>query len=153
MTTQAPALNTILIRPAEPGDMSFIYATWMNSYRYYSPLGKSCRNDIFFENYERVIDHLLLNKSKAIIAHIEEAPDVILSYMVFEPPNILHYTFTKGAFLRLGLARALFQHAFGSAHVEYTHKTFNSNLITDGKDNRLTFNPFHIYNIGDTHGR
>jgi hypothetical protein len=136
------------IRTGQAQDLDFIYKTWLSSYRYYSAIGRECRNFIFFENYKLVIDRILTNpETSVLVASPNDADTIILAYMITEP-GVLHYTFTKGAFQRMGICRALFDHAFHAftQPVTYTHKT-NIQHILKTKDEQLIYNPFLLYNL------
>lgn len=135
-----------VIREAKAEDLNFIYATWLNHYRYYSSLGKSCRNSVFFAEYPKVIDELLERPStKVLVACFPETKDVVLSYMVFEP-LILHYVFTKEIYRKHGIARTLFNQAFPYANtIQFTHRTLESEPLLQKYGNQLVFNPFHLY--------
>lgn len=127
------------IREATGNDLPFIYATWLESYRYDSNFGKSHRNTIFFEDYRKVVD-LLLSTSQVFVAVAENDPDIIYGYLVSEGNQTLHYVFTKGPFRRWGIADALFDHAFkNKSPVEYTHKTYSIMPIIDKFPDRFTF--------------
>jgi hypothetical protein len=125
----------ITIRDANPDDINFIYSTWLESYRYDSYFGKSHRNTIFFNDYRKVIDRLL-EISKTIVACDPSETSVIYGYLTFEP-SVLHYAFTKGPFKRLGVFTTLFNAAFPSGPVEYTHRTYDALPIII-KNERLT---------------
>lgn len=145
----------IAIRSAVPGDLDFIYKTWLSSYRYYSSLGTFCRNSIFFDNYRQVIDRVLSKPESAVlVACMKDEPNIIFSYLVYEP-DVLHYVFTKGAFQGHGFARRLFNKAFGDRKepLFYTHRTFSKDrlcqidAILRAKDQQLIFNPFLLYDL------
>ncbi len=133
------------IRQATGKDLSFIFDTFLNSYRYDSPMGKSCRNSVFFNEYKLVIDRIL-SESETLVAHDPGDENLIFSYLIFHPPYILHYAFCKDAFRKLGITKALFVEAFGSADfkVDVTHRTATAADIFRDKPN-LTHNPFHLY--------
>lgn len=119
------------IRMATGDDLPFIYATWLESYRYDSNFGKSHRNNIFFEDYRKVVD-LLLQESDVFVACDQDDPHVIYGYLAREGCQTLHYAFTKGPFRRWGIASALYEHAFGTTRpVFYTHKTYSVIPILD----------------------
>ena len=141
--------NAFSIREAEPGDISYIYKTWLASYRYYSLLGKSCRNAVFFDNYRLVIDRILgRDTTKVLVTCSTEVPSTIFCYLAFEP-GVLHYIFTKGGFHGEGLARNLFYAAFPDPDwpIQYTHKTITIDPILQGKDDKFIFNPFLLYDL------
>lgn len=125
-----------VIRSSKGSDLPFIYSTWLESYRYDSNFGKSHRNTIFFEDYRKVVDLILLN-SETLVAASSEEPDIIYGYLVKEKHNVLHYIFVKGPFRRWGVGSALFTKAFPeeSLPVSYTHKTYMSIPILEKIDN------------------
>lgn len=130
------------IRKAVEQDLAFIYSTWSRSYRYDSPLGRSCRNSIFFPEYNRVIDWVLSQEdTQVVVASDPVEQHVIFGYMVHQP-NILHYVFTKEAFFRFGIAKSLYQH-IGCPKV-FTHKTLKVKDILE-KYPDMTFNPFILF--------
>lgn len=141
-------MNAYKIRQATGKDLSFIYDTWLNSFRYDSPLGKSCRNSVFFNEYKLVIDRVL-SEAETLVAHTPENENLILAYLTFQPPFIVHYAFCKDAFRRLGITKALFKEAFKSetAKVEYTHRTGFVSEFLRAKEN-FTHNPFHLFAKG-----
>jgi hypothetical protein len=135
------------IRKANPDDIAYIYATWLNSYRQDSAIGKSCRTSIFFENYRLVIDSILADKNtQVLIACHSEIPSVIYGYICFTKRS-LHYAFTKEAFRELGIAKALVDKS-DQQFKQHTHKTLMSEKINHG----ITHNPFVLYKQGEEHG-
>ena len=143
-----------VIREVLPNELNFIYSTWLNSFRYDSFLGKCCTNSIFFSEYSAVIDHVLSKPTTKIsIAHFNETPDVILSYMVHEP-SILHYMFTKEIYRNNKIAKSLFEAAFKihehnlvnySAPILFTHRTFTAEPFIEKYKASLVYNPFKLY--------
>lgn len=128
----------ILIREPKSSDLSFIYSTWLESYRYDSSIGKSHKNSIFFSAYAQTIDHIFSKPStKCFIASEPDFTDTILGYIVAEPHTpipILHYIYTKGSFRKLGIAQSLMLHVFNldpSSQIFHTHQTFLSAPILD----------------------
>lgn len=138
-------MSAFEIRPACGQDLNFIFDTWLNSFRYDSPLGKSCKNSVFFNEYKQVIDRIL-SEAEVLMAHSNGNENHILAYLVFHPPFVVHYAFCKEAFRRLGITKTLFVKAFGdeAAKVEFTHRTgYIAEFIRD-KPN-FTHNPFHLF--------
>lgn len=130
-----------LIREANGKDLPFIYSSWLSTYRYDSVLGKSCRNNVFFPEYTRVIDGILYN-SKAVVACHKETPDVLFSYLVYEGTH-LHYALTKKLFVKLGLFRSLLS-AAGPFKI-FTHRTVTFQHVIEDKHPEWNYNPFLIY--------
>lgn len=135
------------IRQAKGEDLSFIYDTWLKSFRYDSPLGKSCKNSIFFNEYKEVLDRIL-SQAETLVAHSSDNEDHIFAYLTFQP-GILHYMFCKEAFRRMGIGRALYLSAFSDelAKIDHTHRTGMVSEWLRLRDN-MTHNPFHLFNKG-----
>lgn len=136
------------IREAEGDELPFIYATWLNSYRSDSWVGKSVRKGLFFHEYPIILD-ALLQKSKVLIAYFPDTPSVILSYLVYEP-EVLHYVFTKEVYQKNGIAMSLFLTAFENllsqgTLIHFSHRTFMSEAILQKYQENLNYNPFKLY--------
>jgi len=141
-------MTDFVIRPAMGDDVSFIYATWLDSYRNDSNIGLSVKKSVFFDNYRLVLDHILSkNTTKVLVAVKNDDPSVIFGYMVGEPDqSILHYVFVKGAFHGFGIATALFNEMFdGSGAVVITHRTKTAQDLCE----EFTYNPFLLYEQGE----
>lgn len=135
------------VRSACGDDLNFIYATWLDSYRYDSAIGKAHKNTIFFAEYKKVID-LLLEKSDVLIAHVPESEETILGYMVFEP-QVLHYIYIKGSFWNLGLGRDFLFKNFSWNPIIYTHETFRAAQII-GKNSDFVHNNLLLFKKGES---
>jgi hypothetical protein len=138
--------NDWIIRDALPDELNFIYATWLNNYRYDSSIGKSCKNTVFFLEYPCILDSIL-DRSKVLVAYFPDTPKVILSYLVYEP-GVLHYLFTKEVYRNNGIAMSLFLKAFpncGFKAVDFSHRTLMSEPILQKYNSYLNFNPFKLY--------
>lgn len=132
-----------ILREPKDSDLSFIYATWLNSYHYDS-WTKQIQKSVFFENYKLVIDEILLN-SKIKIACLPIDHDIILGYLVYDEPNILHYCFVKNDFRQFGIANSLIAESLSvKASITITHRTKTLLSIIRAKQN-ITFNPFKLY--------
>jgi hypothetical protein len=132
-----------------PEDISFIYSTWLRSYRTGSGLGLASGKHAYFLTYNQVIDHIL-DKDRTIImvAAKPDEPDVIWGYMIAEP-RVLHYVFVKQGFRRFGIAKALYQNHFGERPV-VTHMTHLGREIIKTHPG-FTFNVNLLFK-GDAHG-
>lgn len=136
-----------VIRKAIPKDIPFIYETWLKSYRLDSSLGRLTRSSIFFENYRTVVDKILQD-SNTDIACLREDEDIILGYLVSED-KILHYSFVKEAFRKIGIAKSLVLHREVDGILKHkdfkiTHETFHVERIVDKYE--LEFNPYLLFN-------
>ncbi len=135
------------IRPATGKDISFIYDTWLKSFRCDSPLGRSSKKSVYFDEYKLVID-FILSQSETIVAHSTTDTNLILAYLVFAPGTI-HYAFCKEAFRKLGITKALFLEAFseGQEPIQVTHRTGESSEIFRNHQ-FLIHNPFKLFKQG-----
>lgn len=134
-------------------DLAFIYASFLESYRYDSVIGRHCKNHVFFEAYSYVIDQLLI-KSKVLICCHPETPECIFGYLIYDG-NLIHYVFVKKIFRRLGIAELLFKTAFGDNDaLQYSHKTrMCYDILDQPKFNKYKFNPFSLYKGVPEHGK
>lgn len=137
------------IREAVGEDLPFIYSTWARSYRYDSPIGRSCKNSIFFPAFNKVIDHILSQSSTQVALAVKpDQPHVLFGYMVHQP-DVVHYAFTKEAFWNHGIAKALLTHLGGAKF--YSHKTMTAQPILKRFPD-LSFNPFVLYKQENQNG-
>jgi hypothetical protein len=133
------------IRNAVGDDLPFIYATWARSYRYDSPLGRSCRNSIFFPNFNKVIDWIMnQDDTRIVVASDPNDSKVIYGYLVHQP-DVVHYVFTKEIFCNFGIAKSLFNYVGGATYC--SHKTLMSKDILD-KHPEIIYNPFLLFKQG-----
>lgn len=133
------------IRKASGSDLSFIYSTWLNSYKGDSLLGKTVSRSIFFKEYAKVIDGILQRDAVDIqVACKKDEPNVVFGYLVGEP-LILHYAFVKKRFCGLGILKSL---SLNFVLHSYTHKTKTIEPILKKQPN-LFYNPFLIYEKGE----
>jgi hypothetical protein len=130
------------IRPAREGDIPFIMATWLNSYRYDSAIGKTCRNAVFFDEYSQIIAAIMAGKhTKTLVACMKEDDDILFGYAVFDP-QVLHYVFVKEAFSGFGIAKSLVECALPID--AYTHKTECVDEILRVNET-IYYNPFLLW--------
>lgn len=128
----------IMIRPVSSKDIPFIYSTMLKSLHTDTILGKSMRSSLFFKEYRCVIDDLLFDSS-VLVACDPEASEVIYGYLIYQKPNIIHYSFTKQAFRKLKIQSRLIQYAELHYPITITHKTKTANFCN------YSFNPFLLY--------
>ena len=133
------------IRSAQGSDLAFIFDTFLKSYKMSSPVGRACRNGIFFDNYRLVLDDILEN-AKTYVACLPDEPTVIFGYLIADKATI-HYVFVKEAFRNLGIDKALYNEALIEADPMFgflytTHKTNYSDKIESFK---VPYNPFRLY--------
>lgn len=134
-------------RPAKPEDLNFIYSSWQKSYQCDSYFGNSARKSIFFENYPSIVDSILARPNvDVVVACLNDNPNVILGYLVFELENILHYCFVKECWRRAGIARGLVAAAFFEpvGGLVFTHRTKTAEPVI-ARYPSLNYNPFLLF--------
>lgn len=143
-------MTLMQLRDAEASDISFIYDSFMKSYKADGPLGKITTKRVFFQEFPQVIDRIL-STSKVQIMCLSEEPKIIVGYIIFQP-QLIHYIFVKEPFRRNGIAKTLKSHALGlNDSFTYTHITHHvKKLLTKYPD--ALFNPFKLYQKGEING-
>ncbi len=130
------------IRNAKNTDIAFIYSNWLNSYHYDS-WTRTVKKSIFFDNYKKVIDAILLNAT-VDIACSPANEDTIWGFIVYEP-KIIHYTFVMESFRKFGIFTDLYSTHFNKdEEITITHQTRSIGPIIQANKN-LVFNPFKLY--------
>lgn len=129
----------IAVRLARPADLAFIRNSWLRSYHEHGPLNH-VPNDVFFADagHWGVVDRCLRG-SATLVAYPLHDSDSILGWAC-AGPSVLHYTYVKAPFRRLGIARALLEMAPGPL-ATCTHWT---PVIRDwaNRGRAYTFNPY-----------
>lgn len=104
----------VTFRRPTPECLSFIYSSWLKSFRIYSRWAKAVPAQIYFGNHKRVVQKLL-EDSGVLIACNPECPDQIFGYAVYQPTAggvaVLHYLYVKQPYRKMGIATALFREA------------------------------------------
>lgn len=92
-------------RGAGYADEAFVYATWLRSLYYGNSTFRKIDKDRFFKTYPNVIK-ALLTRSNVDVVCLEDDPEVLLGYAVYEG-EALHFLYVKKAWRKLGIARML----------------------------------------------
>ena len=116
-------LHSILVREAKATDESFIYATWLRSYRN-SEFARHQENDKYYWRQHDLIEKLMKG-NQVNVAVIDESPDVVLGWACGRN-GLLHYSYVKKAFRRLGIAKKLVTPWNAGA---YSHRTLMAPLL------------------------
>jgi len=142
MTNKLP----IKYRPMMESDTSFIYSSWLKSYRN-SPFAQHMVNDVYYDNYKLAIKEVLERPTtQVIMACNVDDPDQIFGYVVLEAvgeAKLLHYVYVKYPNRKLGIAKTMLQVAipeFGQEYTVTSHASHNFSKLA----NRfmLVYNPF-----------
>lgn len=116
----------IRIRRATDGDVSFIFSSWLKSYRT-ALVNKNIPSEVYFTEHHKVIEDLLKTCEVLIACNEKDATD-IYGYICAERVDgifVVHYIYVKHTYRVLGVARMLinqFEHEIGVAAI-YTHHT------------------------------
>jgi len=135
------------IRPKYQDDENFVYATWLNSYRYTSLFCKNLRNSIFFPFHRKIIGYIFDKKvTRCNIACLADDHKVILGYCVFEVGEspIIHYVYVKEGFRKMGIATKLIESmGIDLKKTSYTHQTQCLTPLAQ-KISEMTYNPYKL---------
>lgn len=102
------------LREAEPGDLAFIYSTWLRELRHVDcgPLA----DDIWFPAHREHINRVLSDPGVSVLVlHPTDARREILGYVVAQPesaddPGVLHWVYIKPRYReKFGLCRRLLE--------------------------------------------
>ena len=126
------------IRSSTKNDVSFVYATWLKSYKYDSPLTKFTKSELFYNQHQKILDRLLL-KAKVNVACDQNDEDLIFGYIVFEP-HVIHYIYVKEPFRGYGIATKLLEAIEGS--YQASHLTYSLLDLWSAKKINCEFNPY-----------
>jgi GNAT superfamily N-acetyltransferase len=116
----------IRLRAATANDVSFIFNSWLKSYRN-SLATKLIANEVYFNEHHKIIERLV-KSCKVIVACSDKDPNQLYGYIVAgeqEGCFVLHYIYIKHSFRNMGIAKLLlnsFSHDPAIAAV-YTHHT------------------------------
>ncbi len=92
------------LRTPLPSDESFIYSSWLESYRD-SPAVRGVSNTSYYKAMHAIIEGALKNGA-VLIASSEEDPDLIYGYVSFTI-GAINYIYVKHAFRGFGVGKAL----------------------------------------------
>lgn len=149
MSQQNAPASQVRIRAATEADISFLFNSWLRSYRQ-SEFAKQMQNEVYFAAQHKVIEGLL-KTCKTLIACNHADISQIYGYTVTTEVDgvpVVHFAYVKEPYRGLGLARKLLQEAGISLEKPYcyTHKTFKAGLLE--RKHAIVYHPylaFHAY--------
>ena len=100
--TQASTQFTI--RPGQPADHAFVYATWLRCYKHSSGFARRISDGVFYKFHHEAIRRIL--ERGAALRVCGPDTETILGYSVSEG-GTLHFVYVKKPFRRCGIARSL----------------------------------------------
>lgn len=126
----------VTTRPATPGDVSFIFSTWLKGLKFGNSWYRLIDDKTYYHVYHQVVESILSNPATQVkIACLQDAPDVILGYSVYIGDK-LHWVHVKKAWRKIGIAKDLVPGNITTV----SHLTDVGKIIFLKK--KLTFNPF-----------
>lgn len=134
---------SIQLRHATIEDVSFIFNSWLKSFRT-APCSISIHNNIYYSEHHKLIERIL-RSFDVIIAADKEDPTHIYGFIVagkVQDITTIHYLYVKHTFRRLGIAKALLAH-FEIPNNEpffYTHETSVGKVL--GKKYLGVYHPY-----------
>lgn len=137
--------NKISFRPPDVSDKSFIFNSWLKSFRN-SPLAKPLCNEVYFSNHKLIVENIL-KRSKIVIACSDEDPMQIFGYTIYEElPGgiiIMHYIYTKYTYRKLGIAQQLYDIVVKNDDpILYSHHTQVVDKVKDKLN--LLYDPYRM---------
>lgn len=94
------------LRNATEADVDVAEATWLEVLRHASPHTRGIPSPIYYPK-QRIQIRRLMSVSEHIVAHWVEDPDLVVGYIVFQPPQVVHMLYVKSNYRRCGVAKAL----------------------------------------------
>jgi hypothetical protein len=103
--------DPVLIRNLAPGDVNFLFATWLRDLR--DADASALPDDLWFAAHRSYIERQFADpKVKVLVACAADQPNEILGYIVAEPSEVLQWVFVrKGPLRGQGLAKRLLEAA------------------------------------------
>lgn len=131
------------LRAAEKEDVSFIFNSWLKSYRD-SPPVRGVPNNLYYQHQHSTIEKIIHRDTcRLVLAVAIDDPNQIYGYIVFEDlpeKNLVHWVYVKHPLRTFGIGSLLFNIANKTDRTEYTH---NSKCApTYAKKHNLIFNPY-----------
>lgn len=136
-----------LIRAARPEDASFIYNSWLQSFRD-APMVKGVPNSIYYKEQHRLIEDILAQPTcKVAVVCNPDDHHQIYAYSVYDllgagMPLIIHWVYCKHPFRLFGLATKLAEHMTNQlpSIISYSHMTKMTSKVV--KTRQMLYNPY-----------
>ncbi len=136
----------LAFRQAGEQDISFLFNSWMTSYRQ-APSLQRVAQPFYFNGQHKLIERILA-QAQVLLVVDKDTPNNIYSYIVYERVEgvfVLHYAYTKQTFRKLNLFRKLLAEAGHTQEVAglYTHESKISKYVGDHVN--MFFNPYILF--------
>jgi len=137
------SLKDVTIRPAERGDMNFVYSSWLSAVAT-SEKRRTPKNLVY--KHHRPIMERALEESRVVVACMEDCHDQILGWLCHDG-DIVHYLYIKQSFRGFGLATLLINEVGIPTPITVTHWTWR--LWDISKTHSLVYNPYLLAPKGE----
>lgn len=125
LETTVPHNEDILIRDSEPGDMNFIWDSWLRSWRK-SPWAGTIPNNLYFQVTRSGIEQLVGRGAQFKVACTRTDLDQLLGWICYEVLKsgecVVHYAYTKDPYLGYRINDELLAECPGTKPGFYTHR-------------------------------
>jgi len=117
--------NEIAYRKAQPDDVSFVFDSWLRSWRT-CPAAGTIRNDMYFPVQRATIEGLIGRGAEIEIACLAADESKILGWVCSElttrNETIIHFLYVKDPYLSFGIGPTLVSRCSGTKPGLYTHR-------------------------------
>lgn len=122
----------IRIRNINAEDVSFVFNSWLKSYRF-STFAKAIRNEIYFNNHHKVVEKIIARSANFIVCD-QNDPGQIYGYIVAERVDgflVVHYLYVKHTYRNLGIGKLLLDQVGYEPNTAslFTHMTDSSSKL------------------------
>lgn len=136
----------IALRHTHAEDISFIFSSWLKSYRN-SLHVKNISNTVYYGEHHKVLERIM-KRSEAIIACDPKDQSQIFGYMVYEIITgvlVVHYAYVKQSFRKLGIMNKMLEHAGRKKDTPfvYSHETHTGSKLSIKY--KAFYNPYVYY--------
>jgi GNAT superfamily N-acetyltransferase len=131
------------IRNGCPGDVSFIFSTWLKSFFYGGQTQPPER--IYYSHHHALLESILQHPSTYLkVACDKQDPDLIFGWIVWSVPNIVQFIYVKPSWRKLGIGTALLAETgiTPRSAIQFTHYTKSGHAW--GNSMGASFNPYRI---------
>lgn len=134
-------LIDVVVRPADPGDLSFVMDTWLRSF--YPTLQRQERKSDFY-GFQRLLVTKLLQDSVVLVLHPATDRHLIIGWIAFTADLDLHFLYVRQRYRGLGFARRLFSHVAADGKGQTVYAT---HLTPDGAAWKAKFSNTEIHYV------
>ena len=133
------------IRPYNPKtDESFVYSSWLKSYRNNKYFAHAMDNETYFQFHALIIDTLVKDNNLSILCSKDDE-DQIYGFICNRPDNkVIHFIYIKYPYRKMGLGKMLLNDTVGSLSDTTYVSHYNHHL--DKYDN-IKYNAYLLFNL------